>query len=275
MLLDMADKDQAIRKKLVGNVNPSDKSKKSMIDIDETHTAKLKTIFEKYGWPNISMIGYDGVQAFWLLAQHSTDDDFRHALMPHVKAAFDDGNLSPQSYALFVDQLLISDGKPQKYGTQIKEMVDKEPVLFPIENRRNVNALRASIGLFNLEDYLLLAKAATFPEEDIKPPFSDKSKHNTGIGIEFDIRGSGPIENMTLETLTVSRVTKGSTADQAGIVAGDKIIEIDGMVVAGSNINTLMPAMDKPAGDHVTLVIKRLDDSQKKITVEIAATTPE
>jgi hypothetical protein len=100
------------------------------------------------------MIGYDGIDALWLLLQHSPDARFQRNMLPHVKTAFDNGELNPQNYALFVDRVLVQDDKPQKYGTQINEIANHTPVLYPIENRSNVNELCASIGLFNLQDDL-------------------------------------------------------------------------------------------------------------------------
>jgi hypothetical protein len=111
-LLYMADKDQAIRKTLVGITSPSTELIQPIIDIDKSNTAKLKIIFSKNGWPNSSMIGRDGVNAFWLLAQHSSDFDFQNALLPHVKTSYNNGDIDAQSYALFVDRLLVRAGKP-------------------------------------------------------------------------------------------------------------------------------------------------------------------
>ena len=272
-LLHMANEDQKIREQMAGNAGFSEERLESLRDLDIFHTNKLKTIYAKNGWPNTSMIGRDGVQAFWLLAQHSTDFDFQRTLLPHVQAAFDTGEIEANSYALFVDRILVREGKPQKYGTQIKEWVNKTPIPFPIENRNDVNTLRGSIGLFDLEDYLLLVKDAAFPEENTPLPFSDHdvADDKTGIGLVFDIKGSGPIENMTVQSFTVDKVETGSTAANAGINIGDRVIEIDGVPVEGSNINALIPAMDKPVGEDVTLVIKRPDGSLDKVRVEITA----
>jgi hypothetical protein len=276
-LLDMVDKDQAIRKEMVGNEEPSDQWLQSLRDMDESHTGELKNIFEKYGWLNASEIGRDGVQAFWLLAQHATDFDFQRALMPHIKEAFDEGKIEANSYALFVDRLLVREGKPQKYGTQIKEWVNKTPVPFPIENPDNVNSVRGNIGLFNLEDYLLLVKDAYFPEENTPLSFSDHelASDEVGIGLAFDIKGSGPMKNMTVKSFTVDRVKKGSTAANAGIAVGDRIIEIDGIPVEGSNMNRLIPAMDKSAGEAITLVVQKPDGKKDKVRVEVTAMSPE
>jgi hypothetical protein len=168
-LLDMAEKDQDIRKSFGNIKNLSEKHKYTIKEIDDGHTEKLKQIISKYGWPTISMIGYDGVDAFWLLLQHSPDANFQRDMLPHVEAAFNDGELNSQNYAMFVDRVLVRDGKAQKYGTQIKEVTNNTPILYSIENSSNINELRASIGLFNLEDYLqIVKKAAISPEMDIK-----------------------------------------------------------------------------------------------------------
>jgi hypothetical protein len=270
-LLNMAKKDQDIRIRL-GNVkNLSEKQRHAIKEIDDGHTEKLKQIISKYGWPTISMIGYDGVDAFWLLLQHSPDASFQRNMLPHVEAAFNNGELNSQNYALFVDRVLVRDGKAQKYGTQIKEVINNTPILYPIENQSNVNELRASIGLFNLEDYLQMAKAAISPEKEIKVGFGKVEQKNkeAGIGIELDIIGSGSMDELTVKSFTVMKVLKNSSADKAGIMAGDQLIEIDNMRVEGSNINTLLSAMDKPAGDNVNIIIKRVDGNQDKLTLEI------
>ena len=277
MLLDMADKDQAIRKTLVGITDPSAELMQPIIDIDESNTAKLKLIYAKNGWPNSLMIGRDGVNAFWLLVQHSPDFNFQKTILPHVKTAFNNGDIDGQCYAMFIDRLLVHEGKPQKYGTQIKNWVNKTPIPYTIENRSNVNTARASIGLFDLEDYLLLVRDAYFPDESTKLPFSDKNidDDGNGIGFQLDIKGSGPIENMTVKSLTVVKVLTGSAASKAGVEVGDQIIEIDGLPVEGSNINTLISAIEKPAGETVTFMVKRPDNSKSKIIVEVTARTPD
>ena len=87
--------------------------------------------------------------------------------------------------------------------------------------------------------------------------------------MQLDVKGQGPIENMTLESLVVAKVVKGSPAAKAGMQLGDQIIEIDGLIVEGNNTYTLMPIMDKPAGDEITFVVRRPDGTQRKITMVV------
>jgi hypothetical protein len=80
------------------------------------------------------MIGRDGVLAFWFLAQYSPDRSFQHALLPHVKAVFEDGELSGQFYAMFLGRILVRDGEPQICGTQM-EIVNNKPYRYPLRIR--------------------------------------------------------------------------------------------------------------------------------------------
>jgi C-terminal processing protease CtpA/Prc len=76
---------------------------------------------------------------------------------------------------------------------------------------------------------------------------------------------------MTARTLTVSNVIKGSTAEKSDIQVHDRIITIDGLPVEGSSIDKLFAALNKPVGDRLALVLKRLDGSKQKVTLEIEA----
>ncbi|MCP4979031.1 MAG: PDZ domain-containing protein [Gammaproteobacteria bacterium] len=287
IILDMADKDQAIdqvlQETLTGNEKPFAEPelpaelKKTILDIYQTNTEAAKKIYAKNGWPNSSMIGLDGVNAFWLLVQHSTDHEFQRTLLPSVKTAFSEGEIiDAQGFAWLVDQLLVNDGKLQKYGTQIKEWSDRTPILFDIENPGQVNAVRGSIGLFNLEGYLSAVKACYLRESTCNNPaeVQDVEDNRGGIGVSLDIKGSGSIDTMTLKSLTVIKVIEGSPAARAGLQFGDRIIEIDGLSVEGRNGNTLLNALHKPVGSQVTIVVRQTVGSERKITM-VTAKLPE
>jgi hypothetical protein len=160
MLLDMANKDQEIRHKINFDYNPQDNLVQSMLSMDRKHTEIIKKINKKHGWPKASMVGYDGVYAFWLLIQHTSDKQFQRNLLPHIETAFKEDELDAQYYALFVDRLLVSEGKPQKFETQIKSYNNDAPVLFPIENPGKVDTVRANMGLIKLQEYLSIANNA-------------------------------------------------------------------------------------------------------------------
>ncbi len=288
IILDMADKDQAIdqvlQETMMGNENSSGKPEvpaeleKRIVAIYQSNTVEVKKIYEENGWPNSSMIGHDGVNAFWLLVQHSTDHEFIRTVLPSVKTAFREGEIiDAQSFAWFIDRQLVSGGKPQRYGTQIKEWDNGTPILFDIENPSQVNAVRGSIGLFNLEGYLSAVKTCYLQEPACNNPaeVGDKEDNPGGIGVLLDIKGSGPMEAMIVKSLTVKKVAKNSPAANARLQIGDQIIEIDGQTVEGGNGDALGHAMHKSVGSKVSIVVRQAGGSLRKITMVTTKLPPE
>jgi hypothetical protein len=277
MLIEMMLEDQALRQTTIRGSDPTDKLFDTIKKNDESNTKKIKALFTEHGCPNIDMVGYDGVYAFWTLAQNITDYDFKHMLLPNIEEAFARDTLNGELYAKYIDSLLLYDGKPQKYGTQLKpldEWVDNTPIPLEIEDPTHVNTLRKEIGLSKLEDFLKMVKSTVFPElATTSSTMADKQDHaGTGIGLELEVIWIGSIENMTVKTFIVTKIIKDSSVDKAGIKVGDNIIAIDGITVEDSSMNKLIRLMDKQAGDDLTLVIKQLDSNLKQVTVKVTAT---
>ena len=60
---------------------------------------------------------------------------------------------APEHLALLEDRVLIKQGKPQIYGSQVKTNAAGKNEFYPILDEKNVNARRASAGLEPLEKY--------------------------------------------------------------------------------------------------------------------------
>src|SRR5580765_5883849 len=169
-LLQRVEQDQAIRNELIkkGIEHPDESVLARMKTIDAANTERMRAIVRQYGWPGPEVVGQDGTEAAFLLVQHA-DLAFQKEMLPLVEESYKSGKLSGQSYALLLDRVLVGEGKPQVYGTQVKEWKDKEPVLQPIEDEANVDKRRAEVGLFPLSEYRELLKKMYFPQEKRKP----------------------------------------------------------------------------------------------------------
>jgi len=69
--------------------------------------------------------------------------------------------LDKSDYAMLNDRVLMEEGKPQVYGTQIKmaatfdgEDMAMQLYLWPVENPDALDSLRRSVGLSPIEEYL-------------------------------------------------------------------------------------------------------------------------
>ena len=172
-LIERAARDQRIRNELIekGIAEPDPALLAQMKKLDADNTARIEAIIRKYGWPRLKLIGQDGTEAFFLLAQHA-DPAFRKKVLPLVQQAYKSHDLTGQNYALFIDRVLVESGKPQIYGTSAKpfsEWNGKEPVLAPIEDQINVDKRRADVGLMPLSEYREFLKQMYFPQPKPKP----------------------------------------------------------------------------------------------------------
>lgn len=94
----------------------------------------------------------------------------------------------------------------------------------------------------------LEAKESKRLEEDIRGEFA-------GVGIEIGMRE---------DVLTVIAPLKDTPADRAGIIAGDKILKIDGDSTAGITLEEAVSKIRGRRGTKVVLTISRKKDSQEE-----------
>ncbi|MEO6527953.1 MAG: S41 family peptidase [Gemmatimonadaceae bacterium] len=74
------------------------------------------------------------------------------------------------------------------------------------------------------------------------------SGHYAGVGIQMDVRDSG---------ITVVATLPGTPAEQAGMSAGDRIVEIDGKATHGLTSDEALKTLRGPAGTPVRVTVER------------------
>jgi hypothetical protein len=165
-LLELARDDQADRERFSDAVKANDKEyEERLTEKDAARTTRLKAIVGDHGWPTPALVGHDGVEAAWLMLQHSGDLAWQKAMLPVLERAASAGEIHRNDVALLTDRVLVRSGQPQRYGSSFS-MVDGRLVADPIEDEQNVDARRAEIGLPPMADYaVLLADAYKLPVE--------------------------------------------------------------------------------------------------------------
>ena len=161
-LLALARADQAVRD--VPNISDSMRDAgftRRMAARDSADSAALRAIMDRYGWPGRGLVGADGASAAWLVAQHVAG--LQHEVL-RLMRALPPGEVSPTDMALLEDRVLVSDGKPQRYGTQLTWAKE----FSPIEDIAHLDERRAAVGLPPLSVYLCMMKGLT--GHDVKDP---------------------------------------------------------------------------------------------------------
>lgn len=124
--------------------------------VDERNQARVVAMIEKHGWPGNSLVGRRGSTTAFLVIQHSPAVVQRKYL-PLMRAAAAKGELAGSSLALLEDRVLVGQGKPQLYGSQLQtNAATNKYELFPIEDEAHVDERRATVGLGPLAEYARL-----------------------------------------------------------------------------------------------------------------------
>ncbi|WP_338758873.1 DUF6624 domain-containing protein [Massilia sp. METH4] len=163
-LLRMRDVDQRARGGSGGAPDPQ-----AMVKVDAEHTARLKEIVAKEGWPTKSMVGEDGALAAWLLAQHADRDRaFQADVLARIEKLLDSGEVSRKNYAYLYDRI----NEPQRYGTQGMCVEPTRWAPRAIEDEGKVDKRRAEVGLPPIAEYIALisGKCAEIAAAAPQPP---------------------------------------------------------------------------------------------------------
>src|SRR5215469_7157476 len=121
--------------------------------VDADNVAWLRDVVAEVGWPGRSMVGEDGAHAAWLLAQHADRDPaFQRRCLDLITEATKSGEASLIELAYLTDRVLLAEGQPQEYGTQ---MEGREEGWTPrrLRDPENVDKRRAAVSLGPLSEY--------------------------------------------------------------------------------------------------------------------------
>lgn len=127
---------------------------KIIIRQDSINEKRISEIIDEYGWPGISLVGKEANITVWLIIQHSTPEQQEYYL-PFLKESVKKGESRGRDLAYLEDRILMSRGKPQKYGSQfMNDPKTGEFIFCEIEDPENVNKRRAEVGLEPIEEYM-------------------------------------------------------------------------------------------------------------------------
>jgi hypothetical protein len=179
-LLEMRKMDQALRGRI--SLTPASERRELFINIlenNDQNVERLEEIIDQYGWPTISMVGKDGAEAAWLIAQHADrKPEFRERCLGLMQQAAAEGEASKAHLAYLVDRVMVEVSQQQFYGTQFWDGPDGYgPV--PIIDPAGLDARREAAGLVSFSDYRLAMEArrpgAALAESDeaVDAPMND------------------------------------------------------------------------------------------------------
>jgi hypothetical protein len=171
-LLAMAAEDRRVRTELAGRGELFQAGyHPQMEEVHRRHAARLRIILVEHGWPDQDMVGADGAEAGWLIAQHAVaDPELQREVLQHLERLAEGGSVPRWQAALLEDRIRFFEGRPQRYGTQFDW--DETGQLSPvpaIEKPDEVDARRRAVGLEPLAQALRRHREAAAAANELPP----------------------------------------------------------------------------------------------------------
>ncbi|RYU81014.1 DUF6624 domain-containing protein [Hymenobacter persicinus] len=123
---------------------------------DARQLALVLPLLDQQGWPTKQQVGHFGSLAPFLVIQQA-NIAVQAKYLPMIRQATLRGDLSPFGYLFLQDQVLVRQGKPQLFGTQmVTDPKTGKRVVAPIEDEVHVDERRAVFGQSTLAEYIKL-----------------------------------------------------------------------------------------------------------------------
>jgi len=152
-LIDMHNRDRELVRDSI-DTEHHDAGRLAMINaIDRAHAARLKEIVDCIGWPTRGTVGLEATEGAYLVIQHAGHDTaFQERCLEMMHDLVSRGELPAPYIALLTDRILVFNGQPQIYGTQMTLARDSEGVMRPIpittiEQPDQLDERRAAMGM--------------------------------------------------------------------------------------------------------------------------------
>jgi hypothetical protein len=115
----------------------------------EHRADRLWAVLDDYEqWPGWRLVGADGAEAAWLVAQSAIEDvGLQRRCLDMLEVAVACGDADPVHLAYLADRVRMNDGRDQLYGSQfvLGDHGQLEP--WPVDDPAAVDARRARLGL--------------------------------------------------------------------------------------------------------------------------------
>jgi hypothetical protein len=99
-------------------------------------------------WPGWQLVGTDGAEAAWLIAQWAIEDvGLQRRCLEMLEVAVACNDADPVHYAYLADRVRMNDGRDQLYGSQFVRSADGRLEPWPVDDFAAVDARRARLGL--------------------------------------------------------------------------------------------------------------------------------
>ena len=147
-LLDLVAEDERTRLALAADGSLYNGYDARMRQVHERNAARLGEILRAHGWPGIHLVGKDGAEAAWRIAQHAIAmPPFQRRCLKLLQAAVSRGDAEAQHAAYLDDRIAFNERRPQKYGTQFDWDAHGNMSPYTVDDYNAVDRRRRALGM--------------------------------------------------------------------------------------------------------------------------------
>lgn len=173
----MAEADDRVRRELAADGSLYLGYHPRMESVHRRNAARLTGIIDRVGWPGRTMVGADGAHAAWILAQHAIGDPaLQRRVLQILRKAAAQGEATVLEVAMLEDRIRVSEGKPQRYGTQYDWDEHGEMSPLPVDDPEHVDERRRAVGLSPLHECTLRRREWVRDSKE-RPPADWRARH--------------------------------------------------------------------------------------------------
>lgn len=144
--------------------------------VERDNGARLGALMAACGWPRRSVEGEEAARQAWLVVQQRGDDlPLQRQAVRQLELAALDGEAAMTHLATASDRLAVREGRPQRYGTQLRQVDACSWEYYPLDDIARVEARRQRIGLPTLADHKRSIDAMIITENCPAPRMSSPS----------------------------------------------------------------------------------------------------
>ncbi|HTQ78393.1 MAG TPA: DUF6624 domain-containing protein, partial [Thermoanaerobaculia bacterium] len=89
-----------------------------------------------------------------LIVKHADDVPLMQAALPIVERDAAENGGGKELVSILVDEVLLTTGHKQKYGTQVADGTNGKPYVLPVDDPGKVDEYRKTLGILSWADYL-------------------------------------------------------------------------------------------------------------------------
>src|SRR6185503_11336500 len=124
-------------------------------EIHDRNGVQLEAMIATSGWPGFHLVGKDGAEAAWRIAQHAIAlPHLQRRCLKLLRIAMARGDADPRHAAYLEDRIAFNERRPQKFGTQFDWDERGEMSPFMVDDFEAVDRRRRALGMTPFEEHI-------------------------------------------------------------------------------------------------------------------------